>query len=457
MKMKLLNQLESMDKKYLWHPFTQMKDWIKNDILIIQKGRGSYLFDTNGKKYLDGVSSLWCNVHGHNKKELNYAIRKQLDNIAHSTLLGLANVPSIELAGELIKIAPKGLQKVFYSDSGATAVEIAIKIAYQYWKQNNAKRTKFLTFSNAYHGDTIGSVSLGGIDAFHELYKSLLFKTIKAPAPYCYRCSFGRSGKTCRKECLREIEKIIRARRNVLAGLIIEPLIQGAAGMLTQPKGFIRRLRELCGRYDILMIVDEVATGFGRTGKMFACEHEKITPDIMTVAKGITGGYLPLAATLTTEKVFNAFLGDFKDGKTFYHGHTYTGNPLACSAALANLEIFSKEKVMAKLQPKIKYLKEKLAEFYKLAHVGDIRQCGFMAGIELVKNKSLKEPYPPEKRIGHQVILEARKQDVILRPLGDVVVLMPPLSISMNELKKLLDATYKSIQNVTEAEQDRVL
>jgi len=446
--------LKGKDKRYLWHPFTQMKDWMKNDIVIIERAKGNYLYDTQGKRYLDGVSSLWCNVHGHQVKEINEAIRSQLGKVAHSTMLGLSNIPAIELAGELISIAPKGLSRVFYSDSGSSAVEIALKIAFQYWQQAKRsalyalRKTKFLTFVNAYHGDTIGSVSLGGLELFHNIYKPLLFETLKVPAPYCYRCPHQLNVQECDIKCLSEIERLIKRHKNDLAAIVIEPLVQGAAGMITQPKGFIRAIRRLCDRYNVLMVADEVATGFGRTGRMFACEHENVTPDIMAVAKGITGGYLPLAATLTTEKVFKAFLGEFKDNKTFFHGHTYTGNPLACSAALANLKIFRREKTLQKLQPKIKLLGKELQKFHRLKNVGDIRQCGFMAGIELVKDRETKEEFPYQARIGHQVILEARKQGVMLRPLGDVIVLMPPLSISIKELQFLLGVTYQSIAKV---------
>jgi adenosylmethionine-8-amino-7-oxononanoate transaminase len=452
-------RLEDNDKQYLWHPFTQMKDWMKNDIIIIERANGNYLYDTQGKRYLDGVSSLWCNVHGHQVKEINKAIEKQLDKVAHSTMLGLSNIPAIELAEELISIAPKGLRRVFYSENGSSAVEIALKMAFQFWQQTSSRtrgKTKFLTFVNAYHGDTIGSVSLGGMDLFHNIYKPLLFKTVKTPAPYCYRCPYklkvqefkGSKVQRCGMECLSNVERLIRGHRNELAAVVIEPLVQGAAGMITQPRGFIKAIRKLCDKYNVLMITDEVATGFGRTGKIFACEHENITPDIMTIAKGITGGYLPLAATLTTEKVFDAFLGEYRDKKTFFHGHTYTGNPLACSAALANLKIFRKEKTIQKLQPKIKLLSNELQKFYQLRNIGDVRQCGFMIGIELVKNRETKEEFPYEARVGHQVILEARKQGVMLRPLGDVIVLMPPLSISIKELKSLLKVIYQSIAKV---------
>jgi adenosylmethionine-8-amino-7-oxononanoate aminotransferase len=445
-------KFKELDKRYIWHPFTQMKDWLDDAPLIIEKGKGSYLIDIYGRKYLDGVSSLWVTVHGHRKKEIDTAVKKQIDKIAHSTLLGLSNVPAIILSEKLIKIAPKGLSKVFYSDSGSTAVEIALKMAFQYWQQKGAEyknKTKFISLYNAYHGDTIGSVSVGGIDLFHQIYKPLLFDTYKIESPYCYRCSFNKTYPECNLECADYAEEMIKKYADTTAALIIEPIVQGAAGMLVAPDGYLKKIRAICTKYNILMIADEVATGFGRTGKMFACEHEGVSPDIMAVAKGITGGYLPLAATLTTKEVYNAFYGEYKDLKAFFHGHTYTGNPLACAAAIANTALFKKERTLQKLQPKIKYLTKRLKEFESLKHVGDIRQKGFMVGIELVKGRETKMPYQLEEKIGIKVIKEARKQGLIIRPLGNVIVLMPPLSIKPDELKKMLDVVYVCIKEVT--------
>ncbi|MFA5035005.1 MAG: adenosylmethionine--8-amino-7-oxononanoate transaminase [Candidatus Margulisiibacteriota bacterium] len=422
------------DKRTLWHPFTQMKDWQLNDQLIIAKGKGVYLYDTEGKKYIDGCSSLWVTVHGHNNQALNKAIKKQLGQVAHSTLLGLANVPAIELAEKLVALAPKGLHKVFYSDSGSTAVEIALKIAFQFQQQTSQKRkTKFLTLTNAYHGDTIGSVSVGGINLFHKIYKPLLFKSIKVTPGN-----------------VTELEELLKARHREIAAMIVEPLVQAAAGMLIMPKGYLKAVRRLCTKYNVLLIVDEVATGFGRTGRMFACEHEGVRPDLMCVAKGITGGYLPLAATLATDRIYNAFLGRFEENKTFFHGHTYTGNPLACAAALASLELFNKERLINNIQNNIALLNKELPGFFQLEQVGDIRQCGTMVGIELFEDKNAKRPYPSKTRMGHRVILEARKRGAILRPLGDVIVLMPPQSITRKELKELLVITYASIKAATE-------
>jgi len=445
--------LERDDKRYIWHPFTQMKDYLKEKPLIIEEGRGVFLKDIYGKKYLDGVSSLWVNIHGHQKKEIDRAVSSQLKKVAHSTMLGISNVPAIEFAKKLIEITPKGLNKVFYSDNGSTAVEIGLKIAFQYWQQKSkkfSKKTKFITLKNAYHGDTIGSVSVGGIDLFHSIYKPLLFKTFKAESPYCYCCPINQRYPECDIKCLDSIENLMKKRGHEIAALVIEPLVQAAAGMIVQPPLYLKRVWGLCRKYKILLIVDEVATGFGRTGKMFACEHEGVVPDIMALAKGMSGGYLPLAATLTTEEIFNGFLGDYKDFRTFFHGHSYTGNPLACASGIANLEIFKKKKTLQILQGKILYLEKRLRKFKKLRHVGDIRQAGFMVGIELVLDKETKKPYSLEKKIGIRVIMEARKRGLIIRPLGNVIVILPPLSISKRDLGRTVDIIYESIKRVTE-------
>lgn len=434
------------DKKYIWHPFTQMQEWLGAPQLIIERGEGNYLIDTEGNRYFDGVSSLWCNIHGHNHPYLNKAIEEQLHKIAHSTMLGLSNIPAIVLAEKLVEITPSPLKKVFYSDNGATAMEIALKMAYQYWYNiGERNRTKYIILEGAYHGDTIGSVSLGGIPIFHEIFRPLLFKSYKVPAPYCYRCPIGMKKESCSMDCFSLVEDAVKKYKNEVVAFVIEPLVQGAAGMITQPQGYLKAVERLCKENDILLIADEVATGFGRTGTMFAVEQEKVAPDLMALAKGITGGYLPLAATLCTETIFNAFLGNYEEFKTFFHGHTYTGNPLGCSVAIANIELFERERIIEKMQSKIQFLSKKLEELYELSHVGDIRQKGFMVGIEIVKDKETKENYRPGERIGHRIILESRKRGVILRPLGDVIVLMPPLSSTIEELEILVEVTKESI------------
>jgi adenosylmethionine-8-amino-7-oxononanoate aminotransferase len=433
------------DRKVLWHPFTQQKLWMEEEFPVIARGKGATLIDADGRKYIDGVSSLWCNVHGHARREINAAMKKQLDLVAHATFLGLTNPAAIELGEKLVGIAPKGLTRVFYSDNGSTAVEVALKMAFQYWQQNGRPdRTKFVTLDAGYHGDTMGAMSLGGIELFHGVYKPLLFRTIRGPATYAYRCDRATTLQECGKHCLEDLEAILRTHSREIAALVVEPLLQGAGGMITQPPGFVKSLRALCDKYDTFLIADEVLTGFGRTGRMFACELEEVTPDFMAVSKGLTGGYLPLAATLTTEKVYSGFLGDFKDRRTFYHGHTYTGNPLACAAALAAIAIFERDKVLEKTRKKIHLMGNLLQDFYTIDQVGDIRTCGLMAGIELVKDPATKEPFPAELRMGHRVTLEARKRGVIARPLGDVLVLMPPLAITDAELEKLVAVLVES-------------
>jgi adenosylmethionine-8-amino-7-oxononanoate transaminase len=444
------------DKKYIWHPFTQMKYWLQEEPTIIIEGKDCFIKDIDGKWYLDGVSSLWVNIHGHRRAEIDEAVKVQLDKIAHSTLLGLCNEPSIRLAKKLAELLENSLPwgepltKIFYSDNGSTAVEIALKLAYQYWVNIGIKgKDTFVSLKEGYHGDTIGAVSVGGVELFHQVYKPLLNKSIQAPAPYCYRCELGLNYPACKLACLNEMEKIIKSNHEKIIAVIVEPLVQCAGGIIVWPRGYLKGLRELCNKYNILLIADEVATGFGRTGKMFACEHEEVTPDIICLSKGITNGYMPLAVTAVKEKIFNSFLGELEERKTFYHGHSYTGNPLACAAALANLKIFEKDKTLETLPHKIELLMEELSEIAKLEHVGDVRQKGMIAGVELVKNKKTKEPFPWKEQTGWKVVKAARKHGVWLRPLGDVIVIMPPLVISMENLERLLQVIKLCIIEIT--------
>ena len=444
--------LQEYDRRYVWHPFTQMQEWERDEPLVIVRGEGSWLIDSDGNRWLDGVASMWTNIHGHCRREINGAVKAQVDLLEHSTQLGLANDQAALLAKRLVDISPPGLDKVFYSDNGSTAMEVSIKMAFQYWQHLNKRgKTRFISFNNAYHGDTVGCMSVGAIDIYHEVYRPLLFPTIHAPSPYCYRCALTteRDCTKCGLLCLAELERLMTKHVDEIAGLVIEPLVQGAGGMIVQPDGFVRGVRELCDKYGILMIADEVAVGFGRTGKMFACEREGVTPDIMALSKGITAGYLPLAATLTTQKVYDAFLGRYNELKTFFHGHTFTGNPIACAAALASLDIFDKERLLDLLPSKITFLAERMQRIKSFSHVGDVRQVGMIGGIELVKNKETAEPYPWEERIGIRVCREARKHGLFLRPLGNVIVIFPPLSISIDELRLLMDGIESSILTVT--------
>ena len=448
-----MRQLQADDRRYLWHPFTQQREWEKTPALIIGRARGIYLEDLEGRQYIDGVSSIWVNLHGHRKPALDRALTAQLRRVAHSTLLGLSNIPAIELGKQLIQLAPPGLSRVFYSDNGSTAVEIALKMAFQYWQLKGhafQKKTKFLHLGQAYHGDTVGSVSVGGIPVFHERYRPLLFPTFEAHPPYCYRCPLGLTYPRCRMACADAVEDILKRRHEEIAAIVVEPMLLAAGGMITMPPGYLRRLRGMATRYGVLLIADEVATGFGRTGRMFACEHEGVRPDLMAVSKGLTGGYLPLAATLTTERVYRQFLGRYEEFKAFFHGHSYTGNPLGCAVALANLEVFARERTLAKLQPKIEALRKMLRALSQHPHVGDVRQVGFMAGIELVRDRTTKEPYPLVERVGMRVTDEARRLGLILRPLGNIIVLMPPLSTTAKELRAMVEIVRKSIAAVTE-------
>jgi adenosylmethionine---8-amino-7-oxononanoate aminotransferase len=429
-----------------------MQEWEQEEPLIIERGKGTYLIDTDGKRYLDGTSSIWVNLHGHRHPALDRALKHQLDKVAHSSLFGLSNPPAIELARALIRIVPKGLTRVFYSDDGSTAVEIALKMAIQYWQLRRPEagpKNTFLHLKLAYHGDTVGAVSVGNIELFHSRFKSLLFPTAEADPPYCYRCPLSLTYPSCQMACLDPIERILKERHRELAGFIIEPLVQAAAGMLTSPPGYLKRIRELCTKYNVLLIADEVATGFGRTGKMFACQHEGVTPDLMAISKGLTGGYMPLAATLTTDEIYQAFLGTYEDFKAFFHGHSYTGNPLGCAVALANIDVFQKDKTLARLQPKIKTMARLLQPFRQLPHVGDIRQQGFIAAIELVQDWATKTAYPLEARIGHRVAMDARRRGLLLRPIGNVIVLMPPLSTSLPELRCMVEILQTSIETAT--------
>ena len=426
--MRTTADLIASDRQHLWHPFTQQESWESEEPpIIIDHAEGTTLYDTYGNAYIDGVSSLWCNVHGHRQAAIDEAVKAQLDRVAHSTMLGLSHAPGIELAERLLRVAPAGLSRVFYSDSGSTAVEVALKMAFQWRVQRGeTERTGFICLENAYHGDTVGAVSVGGIDRFHSLYRPLLFDAWQA-----------RAGDA------EHLEELLEQHGSRVAALIVEPLVQGAAGMLMAPAGYLRRARELCDAHGVLLICDEVATGLGRTGAMFACDHEQVTPDLMCVGKGLTGGYLPLAATLTTETIYEGFLGAYEDFRTFFHGHTYTGNPLACAAGIATLELFDRKRTLARLQPKIELLTRLLEQrIGPLPAVAEVRQRGFMVGIELT-------PSAGGGSVGHEVTLAARSRGAIIRPLGDVVVLMPPLSISDGELRRLVTITASAIAEAT--------
>jgi adenosylmethionine-8-amino-7-oxononanoate aminotransferase len=444
--------LKAWDKAHLWHPFTAQADWAADNPVIIDRANGVYLYDTEGRRYLDGVSSLWCNVHGHRHPALDAAIREQLDRVAHVTLLGLTHAPAIELARRLVELAPDGLTRVFFSDNGATAVEVALKMAFQYWRQRpcpEPERTLYLALGGAYHGDTLGDVSVGGVERFHAAFARLLFPTLRAPIPYCYRCPLGLRRESCGMACLDEVDRLLSEHPGRVAAVVVEPLVQAAAGMIVHPEGYLRGIREITRRHETLLIADEVAVGFGRTGRLFACDREEVAPDFLCLAKGLTGGYMPVAATLTTEEVYSAFFATQAEGKTFYHGHTYGGNPLGTAVALACLRVFEDERTLESLPSKIARLQMGLERIARLPHVGDVRQCGLIAGIELVEDPTTRTAFPMERLVGARVCRRARARGVWIRPLGDVIVIFPPLAIQEVQLDDMLEVIAQSIAEET--------
>jgi adenosylmethionine-8-amino-7-oxononanoate aminotransferase len=420
--------LVAWDKTYLWHPFTPMKQYMAGDPVIIRRGQGVKLEDIHGNWYYDGTSSIWLNVHGHNVPALNTAIEAQLRRVAHATMLGQANVPAIALAKRLIDVAPPGLERVFYSDSGATAVEIALKMAVQFWA-NQGQRTKryVLGFTNNYHGDTLGAVGVAPDPLFHWPFLDLLPGHPRVPYPYPHDRLV---------ESLEAVETFLRTRNQELAAVIVEP-VEGAGGILPAPPGFLQALRALCDRYNVLLIVDEVATGFGRTGRLFACEAEGITPDLLCLGKGLTGGYLPLAATLTTERVFEAFLGEIEERKTFFHGHSYTGNPLGCAVALASLELLLE--LLPTLPAKAERLRAGLVQLAAHPFVAELRQAGFMVGVEIVADRASRTPFPYGAQVGFIVAGHARRRGMLVRPIGSVLIFMPPLAATEAELDEMTE------------------
>lgn len=421
-----VERLRRLDNELVWHPFTAMSAYRDENAPIIVEADGFHLIDSEGRRYLDGHSSLWCNIHGHRVPEIDHAIRSQLDRVAHSTLLGLSNVPSIELAAELVQVVPAGLNKVFYSDCGAAGVEVALKIAFQYYQQRSSQRDRpvrdqFLHFEGAYHGDTIGTMSIGSISQFKTRYSPLLFPALWAKIPRAIADDPDHEAMELKLRC-QEFEQILEEHHESIAGVVIEPLVQAAAGISLQAPGFLRRVREITRKFDVLLIADEIAVGFGRTGSLFACEQESVSPDILVLSKGLTGGYMPLAATLVTDEIYDAFLGEMSSGRTFYHGHTYTGNPLACSAALASLRLIQANRVLENARHLEETLQGELASLKSIPHVGAIRQKGTMVGIELSMDPSSR---PGHVRAGHQVTLACRERGVVLRNIADVIVLMP--------------------------------
>jgi adenosylmethionine-8-amino-7-oxononanoate aminotransferase len=431
------DELRRLDRDVYWHAFTQMAEY---EPLIIERAAGCTLYDINGNAYLDGVSSMWCNVHGHGHPKLNAALREQIEQVAHVTSLGMSNPTTIRLANRLVELAPAGLNHVFFSDNGATAVEVAIKMALQYWQQCSnpqPQKTLYVALGEAYHGDTLGSVSVGGVARFHAAFKPLLFETLRLPTPDTYRLPLGISADGASAYYLAQLDSLLAEHHKRIAAMVIEPLVQGAAGMVMHPPGYLCGVRELTKKYGVLLIADEVAVGFGRTGKMFACEHEGVTPDFLCLAKGISAGYLPFAATLATDEIWEAFLGRYDEAKTFCHGHTYGGNPLGAAVALASLDIFEEEQTLKRLEPKVSRLAEHLQRIADVPHVGNVRQRGLIGAVELVQDRTTKTPFPWQERRGFRACELALKKGVWLRPLVNVIAIVPPLSVTLDELDQI--------------------
>jgi len=434
--------------KYVWHPYTQMKDCETLPPILIERAKGIKLYDNRGNIYYDTISSWWCNVHGHNHPKIKAAIKKQLNSLEHVLFAGFTHKPAILLAEKLVSITPKALTKVFFSDNGSTAVETALKMSFQYWQNIGEKsKTRFVSLDHGYHGDTLGAMSVSGVELFNEVFSPLFSPSFKVPSPYCYRCPMGKEISSCNIDCLKPLEETLKNNSHKIAAMILEPLVMAAGGMIVYPKEYLKKVAVLVRKHNLHLIVDEVATGFGRTGKMFACEHADIQPDFMCLSKGITSGYLPLGVTLTTDKIYYAFYDDYKKRKTFFHGHTYTANPISCSAAIASLEIFDEECTISKIRKIMPVLREGLEKMKGLTLVGDVRSIGMIGAIEIVKNKESKSVFKFEERIGFKIYKKGLAKNLLLRPLGNIIYLFLPLCVKMRELAYILDNFYKIIED----------
>lgn len=443
----LMNELQKKDLKYIWHPCSQMKDYEAFPPIVIDKAKGPYLYDTDGKKYLDVVSSWWVNLFGHCNEKINQAIIKQINQLEHTIFSNFSHRPAIELAERLVKITPPGLNKIFFSDNGSSAVENALKLSFQYHQQTgNPNKTKFVAISDAYHGETMGALSVGDIDLYNKIYKPLLIKTHKVQGPDCYRCPYDQCRTNCNAECFEAMEQLVIKNHKEIAGIIIEPLIQGAAGMKIYPPIYLKKLRKLCTTYNIHFIADEIAVGFGRTGKMFACEHANVSPDIMCVSKGITAGYMPLSAMLMTDNIYDAFYSDYVNLKAFMDSHSYTGNAMACAVACETLNIFEDEKILEKNKEKTKIIRDTVqSAFHNHPFVGEFRQLGMVGALELVQNKETKTGFDWKERVGYKIYQLALKKGLLLRPLGNVLYFMPPYVIEKKDIEYMVSGALSSV------------
>ena len=445
-----MNSYVEKDLKYIWHPCSQMKDYEELPPIVIEKGKGTYLYDIEGKKYLDIVSSWWCNLLGHSNPKINEAIKSQLDNIEHVIFANFSHKPAITLCEELMKIIPQGLCKFNFSDNGSASIECALKMAFQYhYQTGNPQKIKFMCLSDGYHGETIGALSVGTLDLYAKIYKPMLMDTIRIQAPDCYRCPYKKCRENCDVECFKQAEIAFEKYGNETAAMIVEPLMQGSAGMRIYPAKYLRKLRKLCDEYNVILIADETATGFGRTGKMFAFNHAGVSPDIMCISKGLTGGYMPMSITITTQKIYDAFYADYLEGKAFMHSHTYSGNPLGCSAALAVQKILKEDNIIEKSNKTAKYLHERLNEtFLSHKNVGEIRHINLINAIELVKDKKTKEDFDSKLRLGYQIYKKALSKGLLLRPLGNVLYFNPPLTINETEIDEASSICKQAMDEV---------
>lgn len=444
------NELVEQDLKYIWHPCSQMKDYETLPPIVVERGEGVRLYDKNGKEYIDIVSSWWCNLLGHCNPKINAAVKEQIDRLEHVIFANFTHEPAIELCRELMKIIPKGLCKFNFSDNGSASVECALKMAFQYqYQTGKPKKQRFMCLSEGYHGETIGALSVGTMDLYAKIYRPMLMDTIRIEAPDCFRCPYGKCRDNCSCECFEHAEKAFEQYAEETAAVIVEPLLQGSAGMRIYPALYLKKLRELCNKYDVLLIADEIATGFGRTGKMFACDHAGISPDIMCISKGLTGGYMPMAITITTQAIYDAFYADYSEGKAFMHSHTYSGNPLGCACALAVQMIFREENILENAQKRAVYLNNKLNErLGGFKHTGEIRHIGLINAIELVKDPRTKESFPSKDRTGYHIYKKALEHGLLLRPLGDVLYFNPPLVITESDIDEAVNRCERAIFDI---------
>ncbi|WP_346940005.1 adenosylmethionine--8-amino-7-oxononanoate transaminase [uncultured Clostridium sp.] len=436
------------DLEYIWHPCAQMKDYEELNPIVIERGEGVWLYDINGNKYLDCISSWWTNTLGHSNKRINQAIKNQIDDIEHVIFANFSNKPAIDLAEKLVAITPKGLNKVFYSDNGSSAVEIALKMSFHYnMQRNKTKKKKFVALSDAYHGETLGALSVCDIDDFNMIYKPLLLDTLRIKGPDCYRCKYECNREQCNAECFETMEKCLDENHEEISAVIVEPMVQGAAGMKIYSPIYLKKLRNLCDKYDVHLIVDEIAMGFGRTGEMFACNHADISPDFMCLSKGISAGYMPMSVVMTTNEIYNCFYGDYAERKSFLHSHTYAGNAMACAIALENLKIFEEDKIIENNKEKGKLIKELTLEKAKSCkYVGEVRSIGMITAIEIVKDRNTKERYPWQSRVGYEIYKIALKKGLLLRDMGDVLYFIPPYVINKDEIEFMIDICFESIE-----------